>query len=105
MQEGPIVVVSEFVLLAANRLAMIQEAAYAISGAMITNSSLSAADFRACRFYVRKLLFAKIPPGHQLQQLPGVQKLVLMGGAELVRYSRAIANEKLVREFTAAGKI
>jgi hypothetical protein len=100
------VVATEFVRLAADRLAMIQEAADAINrgndhSIIVVGGRISElVDFVYGNYFPRK-----IPSGHQPHPRLGGQELVLMGGAELVRYSRAIANEKLVREFTAAGII
>jgi len=102
---GPMVVATEFVRLAADRLAMIQEAADAINrgndhSIIVVGGRISElVDFVYGNYFP-----LKIPPGHQPHPRLRGQELVLMGGAELVRYSKAIANEKLVANLQPPGK-
>lgn len=95
----------EFVRLAADRLLMIQETAEAINdgsdrGIIIVGGKIS----ELVEFVCGNNFPRPIPPrpGSDGDSRLSGQELVLMG-AELLRFSRSTANERLAQEFTAAG--
>jgi hypothetical protein len=97
----------EFVRLAADRLLMIQETADAINsgderGIIVVGGKVSELVDFVCGNVPRR--FPTPPPrgSNDDSRLSG-QELILMG-AELLNYSRTIANESLGQEFTAAGE-
>ncbi|HZS53340.1 MAG TPA: hypothetical protein VFA65_02980 [Bryobacteraceae bacterium] len=95
----------EFLRLAAERLLMIQEGADAINkgtdrSIIVVGDRISElVDFVCGNNFPRKILPR---PGPESDPRLRGQDLVLMG-AELLRYSKTIANETLTREFAAAG--
>ena len=95
----------EFIRNAADRLVLIQETADAINtgeerGIIIVGGKVSELVDFVCGNVPRR--FPPRPPRGDDDRLSG-QELVLMG-AELLRYSKSLANEGLGQEFAAAGE-